>query len=184
MRGGRPDPKESCQAQLKGWRCFRSPVKYAFYTRTTPAPAGQMFVAYGALAEGADFCGRFRSIGTKRACRRVTSGDISQGDDWYIGAMTDEQGRTLSVLLDSLAAGRDTRRVSIRTRPIRTSSVMARHWFGRPSAQAHALIVRPCGGGPETRAMIDVRSLRLAVARNGCGCACPLYRGANGIAAA
>jgi alpha-glucosidase len=29
-----------------------------------------------------------------------------KGDDWYIGAMTNEQGRTLSVPLDFLAAGR------------------------------------------------------------------------------
>lgn len=67
--------------------------------------------ANGVLADGADF---LRQVPTSWDETRVLMGDIGQyivmarrkRDDWYIGAMTNEQGRTLSVPLDFLTAGR------------------------------------------------------------------------------
>ena len=67
--------------------------------------------ANGVLADGADF---LRQVPTSWDETRVLMGDIGQyivmarrkGNDWYIGAMTNEQGRTLSVPLDFLTAGR------------------------------------------------------------------------------
>ncbi len=66
--------------------------------------------ADGTWADGADF---IRQVPATWDETRVLQGDIGQyivtarrsGDTWYIGAMTNEQGRTLTIPLDFLTAG-------------------------------------------------------------------------------
>ena len=66
--------------------------------------------ADGTWADGADF---IRQVPVTWDETRVLMGDIGQyivtarrsGDRWYIGAMTNEQGRTVTVPLDFLASG-------------------------------------------------------------------------------
>jgi alpha-glucosidase len=70
--------------------------------------------ADGTWADGAKFVG---SVPTTWDETRVLDGDIGQyivtarrkGNNWYIGAMTNESGRTVDVPLDFLAAGRNYR---------------------------------------------------------------------------
>ena len=157
---------------------------HAPFVQTTRGQAVAMYVVYdspfqmvsdspdaykntdGTWADGAEF---IQSVPTSWDETRVLAGDIGQyivtarrkGDNWYIGAMTNEQGRTIEVPLSFLGKGSYTAHVQqdgADVNHLTSSDVMT------DSGKSLTLTLAPSGGAvavltPEVRGKRKIKAV-------------------------
>jgi alpha-glucosidase len=164
---------------------FRTQQRYhAPYVMTTRGQAVAMYVVYdspfqmvsdspeayknadGSWADGAEF---IQSVPTSWDETRVLAGDIGQyivmarrkGDVWYIGAMTNEEGRTLDVPLSFLGQGNYSAHIQqdgADVNHLTTSDITV------DSGKALTLTLAPSGGAvavitPQTRGRKKIKAV-------------------------